>query len=98
MNIMTATNTATVTGMTLERYLRLIAGAFVVLSVALGILDKSLLVSVHGVRRLESVSIGLHELVSDDGIPSQAGNKVLLVIASFPGTTSQQRPDLLPGA
>jgi DUF2892 family protein len=36
MNTMTATNTATVRGMNLESYLRLIAGAFVVLSVALG--------------------------------------------------------------
>ncbi len=36
MNIMTTTHTTAVTVMSVERYLRLIAGAFVVLSVALG--------------------------------------------------------------
>jgi DUF2892 family protein len=36
MNSMTATHSTTLTGMSIERYLRLIAGAFVVLSVVLG--------------------------------------------------------------
>ena len=54
--------------MTLERYLRLIAGAFVLAGI--GILGKPLLVSLHGFRGLEPIPIRLYELVSDDDIPS----------------------------
>jgi hypothetical protein len=50
--------------MTIERSVRLIAGAFVLISLAL-------LVSVHRLCRAESVSVGLHQLVSHDDIPAQ---------------------------
>ncbi len=56
--------------MTLERYLRLIAGAFVLVSLALGYWVSPLLVSIHGFRGLEPIPIRLYELVSDDDIPS----------------------------
>ena len=52
--------------MTVERYLRLIAGFFVMASVALGYWVQSRLVSVHRLRRAEPVSIGIHQLVPDD--------------------------------
>ena len=52
--------------MNVERYLRLIAGFFVMASVALGYWVQSQLVSVHGIRRAEPVSIGIHQLVSHD--------------------------------
>ena len=58
-----------VTRMTVERYLRLIAGFFVMVSVALGLLGASRLVSVHRLCRTEPVSIGIHQLVPDDGHP-----------------------------
>ena len=66
--------------MTVDRYLRLIAGAFVVLSLALGYWVKPVLVSVHGLRGLEPVPVGVYELVSDDGDPSQSGRKGIIFI------------------
>ena len=60
--------------MNVDRYLRMIAGAFVLLSLALGLLGEPVLVSVHRVRRTQPVSIGLYELVSDDDHPSEVGS------------------------
>jgi outer membrane protein TolC len=40
-----------------------------------GVLAQSLLVSIHGVRGIEPVSIRLHKLVSDDDVPSADGRK-----------------------
>ena len=56
--------------MTVERALRLIAGAFVVLSVLLGIYVNTLSV-VYGVRGLEPVPVGVYQLVPDDGDPAK---------------------------
>ena len=60
--------------MNVDRYLRMIAGAFVLLSLALGLLGESVLVSVHRVRRTQPVSISFHQLVSDDDHPSEVGS------------------------
>ena len=57
--------------MTVDRYLRLIAGFFVMLSVALGYWVQPVLVSVHGLRRAEPVPIGVHQLVPDDDHPAE---------------------------
>src|ERR1035438_3080572 len=38
-----------------------------------GPLGEPRLVLVHGIRRTEPVSVGLHQLVSDDVFPEQAG-------------------------
>jgi hypothetical protein len=53
--------------MTNERYLRMIAGFFVMASVA-GLLGESQLVSVHRLRGAEPVSIGIHQLVPSDDV------------------------------
>ena len=58
--------------MTVDRYLRLIAGAFVLASLGIGILGKPVLVSFHGFRRLESVPVSLYELVPDDDNSSKS--------------------------
>ena len=63
--------------MTIERYLRMIAGLFVMASVALGYWVHPGLVSVHRLRRAEPVSIGIHELVSDDHHSAEARGSVL---------------------
>ena len=60
--------------MSVERCLRLIAGFFVLLSVALGYWP--VLVLVHGVCRIESVSVGVYGLVPDDDVPAQAGSEI----------------------
>ena len=52
--------------MSIERYLRLIAGFFVMLSVALGYWVNPELVSVHRLRGPEPVPVGIHQLVPDD--------------------------------
>ena len=57
--------------MTVERGLRLMAGAFILLSLGFGILDQPLLVSVHCVCRTEPVSIRTDELVPSDVRASQ---------------------------
>ena len=57
--------------MTVERALRLIAGAFVVLSVLLGMYVSTSVSVVYGVRRLEPVPVGVHQLVPDDGDPAK---------------------------
>ena len=49
--------------MTVERALRLIAGAFVVLSVLLGMYTDAGHFCVHGVRRSQPVSVGVHPTV-----------------------------------
>ena len=54
--------------MTVERALRLIAGSFILLSLALGTLRKPVLVPFHGFCWPESVSIRTHELVPDDDV------------------------------
>ena len=59
--------------MTVERYLRLIAGFFVMLSVALGYWVQPVLVSVHRVRRAEPVPVGVHQLVPHDDVPEETG-------------------------
>ena len=62
--------------MSIERYLRLIAGFFVMLSVALGYWVNPELVSLHRLRRPEPVPVRLYRLVPDDhdsrklGVPS----------------------------
>ena len=61
------------TRMNVDRYLRMIAGAFVLLTPRARLLGEPVLVSVHRVRRTQSVSIGLHQLVSDDDHPSEVG-------------------------
>ena len=66
--------------MTVERYLRLIAGAFVAALARFGILGEPVLVPVHGLRGLEPVPVGLYELVSDDGDPSQSGRKGIILV------------------
>ena len=65
--------------MTVERYLRLIAGAFVLLSLALGYWVSPYWYLVHGLRRLEPVPVGLYELVSYDGDSSQSGRKDIIL-------------------
>ena len=62
--------------MTVDRYLRLIAGAFVVISVALGLLGESVLVFIRGFCRFEFISIGIQQLVPDDGHTAQGWRKV----------------------
>ncbi len=59
--------------MTVERGLRLMAGVFILLSVASGILDQPLLVSVHCVCWTEPVPIRTNELVPRDVRASKAG-------------------------
>ena len=56
--------------MNVERYIRLIAGAFVMLSLALGLLRESVLVFVHRFRRAQSISIGVYQLVPYDDVSS----------------------------
>ncbi len=58
--------------MNVERYFRLIAGAFVLASLALGYWVSPYWFLFTAFRRVESVPIGLYELVSDDGNPSQS--------------------------
>ena len=57
--------------MTVERALRLIAGAFVTAERAARNLRERELPLVHAVRGREPVPVGVHELVSDDGDPAQ---------------------------
>jgi hypothetical protein len=58
--------------MTLDRYLRMIAGSFVLVSLTLGYWGEPLLVSLHSFRRAELVPISLYELVSYDDNPPQS--------------------------
>ena len=75
--------------MNVERALRLVAGAFVVLSVVLGMYRAPRVLLVHGVRRREPVPIGVHELVPDDGDSAKGGPAGLTSGAdSGPITTS----------
>ena len=62
--------------MTVERAVRMIAGVFVLLSLALGLLGLAVLVPVHSVRRAELVSVGIHQLVPDDDDLEEGGNEV----------------------
>jgi hypothetical protein len=55
------------------RRFRYVVGGF-------GLLGELILVFVRRVRGFEPVSVGVHELVPDDGISAKAGNKILLVI------------------
>ena len=59
--------------MTIERYLRLIAGFFVMLSVALGYWVNPAWFLFTGFRRLEPVPVGIYQLVPDDDDPPEAG-------------------------
>ena len=63
--------------MTLERYLRLIAGAFVLLSLALGYWVSPYWFFFHSFRRLEPIPIRIYELVPDDDIPAQVGRQIV---------------------
>ena len=63
--------------MTVERTLRLIAGAFVMLPRA-GLLGFALLVFVHRFRRPEPISVRSYQLVSDDDNSAQVGCQVNL--------------------
>ena len=64
--------------MNVERYLRMIAGAFVVASVALGYWVSPYWFLVHGFRGLEPVPVGFHKLVPDDDHPAQSGRKSVI--------------------
>ena len=59
--------------MTADRYVHVIAGLFVLISLALGFMGKSLLLPVHRLRRREPVPVRPHELVSDDQHSPEAG-------------------------
>jgi hypothetical protein len=50
--------------MTVNRYLRMIAGAFVMLTLALGYWVSPYCVSVYGIRRAQPVPIRFYRLVS----------------------------------
>ena len=63
--------------MTVDRYLRLIAGAFVVVSVALGYWVNPYWFLFTGFRWVESISVGLHQLVPHDGHTAQGGREEL---------------------
>ena len=52
--------------MTVDRYLRMIAGCFRGGFACVGLLGEPVLVSVHGVRGPEPVPVGFHQLVPDD--------------------------------
>lgn len=58
--------------MSIERYLRLIAGFFVMLSVALGYWVNPAWFIFYGFRWSEPVPIGLHQLVPHDDLSAQA--------------------------
>ena len=73
--------------MTIDRYLRMIAGAFVLLTPRARLLGEPVLVSVHRVRRTQPVSIGLHELVSDDDHSSEVGRPQQLTSRILAGAT-----------
>ena len=62
--------------MTMNDSLRLIAGFFVLLSVALGLLRQSLVVLVHGVCRAESGAVGFYQMVPDDGAAQENGPQI----------------------
>ncbi len=59
--------------MSIERYLRLIAGFFVMLSVALGYWVNPAWFLFTAFRRPEPVSVGAHRLVPDDDVSSETG-------------------------
>ena len=63
--------------MSVERYLRLIAGFFVTLSVALGYWVHPGWFLFTGFCGAESLSVGVHELVSDDDFSAKAGDRIL---------------------
>ena len=63
--------------MTVDRYLRMIAGAIRCALTRVGLLGEPVLVSVHGVCRPEPVPVGFHQLVPDDEHPAQVGREVL---------------------
>jgi len=56
--------------MTVERTLRLIAGSFILLSLALGHYVSTVLVPFHGFCWPESFSVWIHQLVPDDDFPT----------------------------
>jgi len=61
--------------MSLERYLRLIAGFFVIVTVALGYWVHPAWFLVHRVCRFEPVPVGVHQLVPDDDLLAKAGRR-----------------------
>lgn len=60
--------------MTVERTLRLIAGSFILLSLALGHYVSPYWY-LHGFCRPESVSIRINELVPYDDLPTETGSR-----------------------
>ena len=66
--------------MTVDRYLRMIAGAFVLLSLALGYWVSPYWYLFTAIRGAQPVSIRVHELVSDDDDPSQVGRSQQLTV------------------
>ena len=62
--------------MTLERYIRLIAGTFVLASLASGDLGQPVLVLVHGLRARKSVSVRAHQVVPHGRHLEGAGGEV----------------------
>ena len=60
--------------MTVDRYLRMIAGAIVLLTLRSRLLGRVRTgICLHGIRRAQPVSIGFHQLVPDDDDPSETG-------------------------
>ena len=76
--------------MTIERYLRLIAGLFVLLSLALG-LGKPVLVSLHCICRAESIPVSLHELVPHDDNSSEGWSQALSTVQETSRTGNEDR-------
>ena len=64
--------------MTVERYLRLIAGFFVMLSVALGYWVHPDWFLFTALCRAEPVPVGIHQLVPDDDVSAEAGSPAVL--------------------
>ena len=58
--------------MELERYLRLIAGMFVLATTALGLLGTSRVVPFHCVYWFEPAAIGFYKVVSHDHVSKEA--------------------------
>ena len=63
--------------MDVNRFLRMIAGFFVLASLALGYWVSPKVVSLHRLRGTQSVPVGLYELVPDDDLPAQIGREAV---------------------
>ena len=57
--------------MNVERYIRLVVGFIVMLTMALGFWVSPLVLPVRGIRGIRFVPVGLHQLVSADHVSAQ---------------------------